>query len=63
MGKVIVVTGPGSGLSYRDTLEGTTNIRIYGQPSAAILEMLKANAGAGVPVTVLPEHFGGFTRS
>ncbi|SMD25762.1 hypothetical protein [Kibdelosporangium aridum] len=51
-----------SDLSYKDTLEGTTSIRIYGQPSEAILEMLKQQAGAGIPVTVLPEHFGGFTR-
>jgi hypothetical protein len=52
-----------SDLSYKETLEGTTDIRIYGQPTAAILEMLEAAAGAGVPVTILPEHFGGFTRS
>jgi hypothetical protein len=42
---------------------GTTDIRIYGQPTDAILEMLKETAGSGVPVTILPEHFGGFTRS
>jgi hypothetical protein len=52
-----------SDLSYRETLEGTTNIRIYGQPTEAILEMLKQAAGSGVPVTILPEHLGGFTRT
>ena len=51
-----------SDLSYKETLEGTTNIRIYGQPTEAILEMLKSAAGAAVPVTIFPEHFGGFTR-
>jgi hypothetical protein len=51
-----------SDLSYKETLEGTTNIRIYGRPTEAILEMLKSAAGAGVPVTIFPEHFGGFTR-
>ena len=52
-----------SDLSYKETLEGTTDIRIYGQPTDAILEMLQASAGAGVPITILPEHLGGFTRS
>lgn len=52
-----------SDLSYKETLEGTTNIRIYGQPTEVILEMLKGAAGAGVPITILPAHLGGFTRS
>ena len=51
-----------SGRSYTDTLESTTNIRIYGTPSKVILEMLSQAAGSGVPMTVLPEHLGGFTR-
>jgi hypothetical protein len=51
-----------SGRSYTDSLEGTTAIRIYGTPSQAILEMLAQAAGSGIPMTVLPEHLGGFTR-
>jgi DNA-binding transcriptional LysR family regulator len=51
-----------SGRTYTETLEGTTNIRIYGAPSEAILEMLRQAAGSGVPITILPEHLGGFTR-
>jgi hypothetical protein len=51
-----------SGRSYTETLDGTTNIRIYGAPSKAILEMLSQAAGSGVPTTVMPEHLGGFTR-
>jgi hypothetical protein len=51
-----------SGCSYTEALEGTTNIRIYGTPSQAILEMLSQAAGSGVPMTVLPEHLGGFIR-
>jgi hypothetical protein len=51
-----------SGRSYTETLEGTTNIRIYGTPSQAIVEMLSQAAGSAVPMTVLPEHLGGFTR-
>jgi hypothetical protein len=52
-----------SDLSYKDTLEGTTNIRIYGQPTDLILDMLNQAAGSGVPVTILPEHLDGFTRT
>jgi len=51
-----------SGCSYTEALEGTTNIRIYGTPSQAILDMLSQAAGSGVPMTVLHEHLGGFTR-
>ena len=51
-----------SGRSYTETLEGTTNIRIYGRPSKAILELLSQAAGSRVSMTVLPEHLGGFTR-
>jgi hypothetical protein len=51
-----------SGRSYTETLEGTTNIRIYGTPSKAILEMLSQTAGSRVPMTILPEHLGGFTH-
>lgn len=36
---------------------------IYGRPSEAALEsMRQASAGAGVPLTVLPDHLGGFLR-
>jgi hypothetical protein len=52
-----------SDLSYKQTLEGTTSIRMYGEPTPAILEMLNQAAGSGVPITVFPEHLGGFTRS
>ncbi|MEV6286759.1 hypothetical protein [Kribbella sp. NPDC051770] len=52
-----------SDLSYKETLEGTTAIRLYGAPTPAILEMLDQLAGAGIPITVFPEHLGGFTRT
>ncbi|GAA3438714.1 hypothetical protein [Kutzneria kofuensis] len=48
--------------SYRETLEGTTDIRIYGQPTQWILDTLRESVGPDVPITVLPEHLGGFTR-
>jgi hypothetical protein len=47
--------------SYAETLERTTDIRIYGRPTEAVLEMLRRAAGPDVPITVLPVHLGGFT--
>jgi len=48
--------------SYGGNLEGVTSIRVYGEPTPAIREMLSLAAGPDVPVTVLSEHLGGFTR-
>jgi hypothetical protein len=48
--------------AYAETLDATTSIQVFGTPSNAILEMLKRQAGAGVPLTVKPCHLGGFTR-
>ena len=49
--------------AYAETLEATTSIQVYGVPSDAVLEMLRRQAGAGVPMTVKRQHLGGFTRS
>lgn len=51
-----------SDMSYTDTLEGVTGIRIYGRPTDAIREMLRRAAGPDVSITVLPTHLAGFTR-
>ena len=48
--------------AYAETLEATTNIQVYGEPSEAVLEMLRRQAGAGVPMMVKRFHVGGFTR-
>ena len=48
--------------AYAATLEATTSIQVYGEPSHAVLEMLKRQAGAGVPMTVKRQHVAGFTR-
>ena len=48
--------------AYAETLEATTNIRVYGQPSDAVLAMLSRQAGAGVPMTLKRHHLGGFSR-
>ena len=49
--------------AYGDTLDATTSIQVYGMPSDAVLESLRQQAGAGVPLRVNPQHLGGFTRS
>jgi hypothetical protein len=49
--------------AYAATLEVTTSIQVFGTPSDAVLEMLRRQAGAGVPLTVHRHHLGGFTRS
>jgi hypothetical protein len=49
-------------LTYQDTLEATTAIRIYGKPTARILSALRQSVGPDVPITVLPTHLAGFTR-
>jgi hypothetical protein len=48
--------------AYAETLEATTSIQVYGEPSEAVLKMLQRQAGAGVPLTVKRYHLGGFTR-
>jgi hypothetical protein len=48
--------------AYAETVEATTSIQVFGTPSAAVLEMLRRQAGAGVPLSVKPHHLGGFTR-
>jgi hypothetical protein len=49
--------------AYAETLEATASIQVYGTPSQAVLEMLRRQAGAGVPLSVHRHHLGGFTRA
>jgi hypothetical protein len=49
--------------AYAETLEATTSIQVYGEPSEVVLNMLSRQAGAGVPLTVKRHHLGGFTRA
>lgn len=48
--------------AYAETVASTTSIQVFGTPSSAVLEMLKLQAGAGVPLAVKSFHLGGFTR-
>ena len=56
------VVGERAARAYAETLDATTQIQVFGTPSGAVLETLRAQAGAGVPTSVYPEHLGGFTR-
>lgn len=46
----------------RQFLGATTSIQVYGKPSELVLEETRQHAVSGVPVSVKPEHLGGFTR-
>lgn len=49
--------------AYEETLDATTSIQVFGEPTETILEMLTQAAGGGVQFTVKQHHLGGFTRS
>ena len=48
--------------AYADTIEATTSIQVFGRPGGLVTEMLRRQAGAGVPLSIKPHHLGGFTR-
>jgi hypothetical protein len=48
--------------AYAETVEATTSIQVFGAPSEGIVEMLRRQAGAGVPLSIKPHHLGGFVR-
>ena len=48
--------------AYAETIDATTSIQVFGMPSTAVVEMLRRQAGSGVPLSVKPHHLGGFIR-
>ena len=44
-------------------LEATESEQLYGAPSDTLAELLQAYAEPGVPVTLMPLHEVGFTRT
>jgi hypothetical protein len=48
--------------AYAETIEATTGIQVFGTPGEAVIDTLRGQAGAGVPVRIKPNHLGGFTR-
>lgn len=49
--------------AHQSVVEKTERIDIYGNPSDAVLEMIRQLAGSEVPLNVKAHHLGGFTRS
>jgi hypothetical protein len=49
--------------AYAETLDATVRVQVFGEPTPAILEILRQQAGSGVEISVNGEHLGGFTRS
>src|SRR5258707_9940806 len=47
--------------AYGETLDATVRVQVFGQPSEAILEILRSQAGAGVEISINGEHLGGVT--
>ena len=56
------VVGERAAQAYAETLDATTGIQVFGAPSDAVVETLRAQAGRGVPLAVHAEHLGGLTR-
>lgn len=49
--------------AYQETLDPTTGIEVFGEPTPRIIEMLRQAAGGGVQYRVHLHHLGGFTRT
>src|SRR6266446_10378696 len=47
--------------AYAETIEATTSIQVFGAPTDVVTELLRRQAGAGVPSRIQPNHLGGFT--
>jgi hypothetical protein len=47
--------------AYADTIDATTNIQVFGTPSGTVTDMLRRQAGAGVPMSIKPHQLGEFT--
>jgi hypothetical protein len=59
----LAIVGERAREAYAQTLDATIRIQVFGQPTEAILEILRQQAGSGVQISVNGEHLGGFTRS
>jgi quinol monooxygenase YgiN len=57
------IVGERAQAAYAETLDATVRVQVFGQPTEAIFDTLRQQAGSGVEVTVNGEHLGGFTRS
>src|SRR6266516_976302 len=44
--------------AYADTIDATMSIQVFGAPTDVVTEMLRQQAGAGVPSRIKPNHLG-----
>ena len=58
----VAVVAERAAAAYRETLDGTVAIQIYGPVDDEMLQTLRAQTGDAVTLTVAGEHLGGFTR-
>jgi hypothetical protein len=58
----VEVVAERSATAYTETVDTTTSIEVFGTPSEAVVDVLRRQAGAGVPLRVKPVHLGGFVR-
>jgi hypothetical protein len=49
--------------AYAGTIDATRSIQVFGTPDGAVIQLLRRQAGAGVPLNIKPHHLGGFTRA
>jgi hypothetical protein len=59
----VAVVAERAARAYAQTLEVTPASRFYGEPREAVLEILRRQGGAGVPMTVKRHHLAAFTRA
>ena len=57
------VVGDRAREAYAQTPEATASTGIFGTPSETMLQMLRQQAGSGIPPNIYPHHLGGFTRT
>jgi hypothetical protein len=62
MRRHLAIIGERAAAAYRDTLDATVAIQIYGPVDPEMLDTMRAQAGEAVTLSVATEHLGGFTR-
>ena len=60
--KHLGIIGERAAEAYRETLDATRAIQIFGPVDPQMLNTMRAQTGEGVSLTVATEHLGGFTR-
>jgi NAD(P)-dependent dehydrogenase (short-subunit alcohol dehydrogenase family) len=61
--KHLGIIGERAAEAYKETLDATLAIQIFGPVGPQMLDTMRAQTGEGVSLTVATEHLGGFTRT